>query len=386
MCIDTEVCGYDAFSMKTLLRIAVGSLGLLVTISCSEFQSAPVDVPGTQEDRERRIGDFPTDGFLLVGTTEPVTLPSGGGYLRNFVYSSEDGGASWQQIERPDNQFSRGPLTMMSVKNNELMLGNYIGISRLAGFGQDWEFMLLGGRDDQRGSVYDYFEDNNLMLAATSDLVKRSVDDGTNWQSFSQQEMGGGYTKTAYQIERRGDKIFVATKYDIIVSNDNGATWSRILYAGNLSNRSDYDPQFVFAGDAMFVSSSTLGLFRSDDEGVTWIQVPLPDISPWNDWIKQIQYDGQFLFGVGPLGIYRSQNLGATWTWIPSYRITGADTSIVRLSASEGVLMAMTYDYEAKTSDISVSGDSGATWRSVRNSPGFPSDQNVLRVLVPAAE
>ena len=344
--------------------IVIAAISLFAT-SCGDFQSKPAG-ESEQRERENIPGEFPTDASLLVGTAKSIRNPDGGGYLRNQVYFSDDGGASWKKIDRPENQFSQGPLTMMKLVNNKLYLGNYIGISELAGLGASWEFLLLGGRDDQHGSVYDFLDDGSgLLLAATSDLMKRSADDGANWRSFTQREMGGGYTRTAYQVEQRGSKIFAATKYDIIVSDDDGATWRRILYAGTLRTRTDYNPMFVFVGTTMFVSSGTLGLYRSDDEGVSWQQVALPDVSPWNDWIRQIQYDGRHLYGIGPLGIYRSGDLGASWTWIPAYRITGEpDTTVQRLSSSNGVIMALTHDHQTKTTDLYVSGH-------IESPPGF---------------
>lgn len=102
----------------------------------------------------------------------------------------------------------------------------------------------------------------NVIYAATTGGVFKSIDGGTSWVRASRGLKRGVFYDVA--VAPSDSSVVYAAGYDgVFVSHDSGASWRSVFGIFALSVEVDpRDPQRVWAGSA--------GLYRSTDGGATW--------------------------------------------------------------------------------------------------------------------
>jgi len=147
----------------------------------------------------------------------------------------------------------------------------------------------------------------NTLIAALSDGVYRSTDNGKSWTLVGLQNLG------AQSVFVHGTTVF-ASLYggpkmgEIHRSMDGGTTWNKI----------NFDPQipvlcFGAIGSTLFTGTKSAGIYRSTDNGDTWTQVKGGVTN-----VTSIAATTNTLFAATELGVYASANLGETWAKITS--------------------------------------------------------------------
>jgi photosystem II stability/assembly factor-like uncharacterized protein len=140
-------------------------------------------------------------------------------------------------------------------------------------------------------------ESNGVLLAASSQGILKSTDDGENWDRVISE---GGVGVAVERI----DGGFAAIVYNPItqtnrthISLDNGKTWNAIEKGLRLYCNSSFAKQMGFFHPSMYISS-----------------------------IKQV---GEYLICSRPDGIFRSSDMGKTWKLLhPSVENRGFQLSV----------------------------------------------------------
>ncbi len=111
------------------------------------------------------------------------------------------------------------------------------------------------------------------------------------------------------------------------------------------------------------------GVFRSDDAGLSWIQINMQDLNALVHGGKLLIHprDSNIMLLNSEDGIYRSTNAGATWT----LSISGATGTGLEIDRARDIL----YCAVSNRSNVAVAGiyasfDRGANWRKLGGCPG----------------
>jgi photosystem II stability/assembly factor-like uncharacterized protein len=214
---------------------------------------------------------------------------SGGG-----VWKTTDGGTTWTPKSETLGSLSTGSLAIDPNNSNTLYLGlgdpfdgTGLGLVKSTDGGNTWFAPVYLGTATEIADLIVAPGNSNIVLAATSAGLFRSVDAGATWSAIS---MSTGFAGAPYgwSIEWTGGTKFVATidadplaasgtyQGQIWSSSDNGATWTRatgvtasaglerITVAAAPSNR---DVVYALAANP---SGDLADLFKSTNGGATW--------------------------------------------------------------------------------------------------------------------
>ena len=256
-----------------------------------------------------------------------------------------------------------------------------------------------------------YAAPKGVLFAGTEGAgAFRSTDRGNSWTSVNtglHYESGEGFTGvTAFM--QKGETFYAGTRRTLYASTDGGNTWHHV---SNFRKHESISG-IVVIGDRIYVGTLNTGVWYSDDDGNSWLQVndgfgpglirELSSIGTTlvagvgdrvfrkranadeltavhDDFILQ-QIDafaamGDLLYVGGHAGsggkIFRSNDEGDSWT-----RITAEDMAhtVTALAVFGGTLYAGTYG-----SGVFRSDDSGDSWTAVNN--GL-ADRTVSALLV----
>lgn len=201
--------------------------------------------------------------------------------------------------------------------------------------------------------------DSNVF-AGGGGRIYRSTNAGVNWTEVNHPEAG------CHALALNGSDIFNAVELlGVYRSTDNGESW---LTVNNGLPKDPYDSLYyemvediIVCGTSLFVGTYA-GVYRSTNNGSSWVEV--------NNGIPKNPYDTAKYVGVNHLetggnnlyafsfnvskGIFRSTDNGEHWTTINTGLIDNAYISA--LGVSENSLFAGTRDH------ISLSTNNGDTW------------------------
>ena len=219
----------------------------------------------------------------------------------------------------------------------------------------------------------------DIVLAQTWGGLYRSTDGGTTW-SMPGTNAVAAVGSVVFDPAQPG-RVFLGSD-TIYCSTDTGLNFTRLT-----------NPSSRYVGDMAIASDGTLymadqgsKLFRSDDHGVHWVEVTGPWSSAPSFAIHEVVVDpnqpNRVYAGVSTLGLFRSEDRGATWvmpvanspgtgpggkSYIASVAIKPGDSNRLLVGTGEGVY---------------ASGDRGASWTWTGISP---FDTNTFVAFDPAA-
>lgn len=214
--------------------------------------------------------------------------------------------------------------------------------------------------------------------------VMKSVDDGVSWQPLDGQleECIGSFCERllASQVEVLGDRLFVNAGGNLLVSGDEGASWSILFGAsstGKPQEQACYDPAFAVAGQRLLIGGECpldsaylrTGTLRPDRLG--WQEEPVDAHTPFleNRNVQFIRQRGttDVMFAGIEGALLRSTDGGASYDFVLHYELDAQKypyiTHILFPSAHPSMIVIAGFDKARGGPYLAVSFDDGATWR-----------------------
>lgn len=221
---------------------------------------------------------------------------------------------------------------------------------------------------------------------ATDHGVFRSDDDGLTWTPLdgALEECLGEYCAFLFatEIAIEGDRIFMNAGGNVIVSGDEGASWSLLFGASNngeIASQACYHPTFELTGRRLFIGGecpldiSFLIAGELDEAGLEWAVPPgtvqLPNLENRNIQFIHHRADTEEIYSGIEGALLRSQDLGESFDFILRY--TGDDPkypyigSMLIPSARPQTIIAGGFDKAGGGPWLAVSFDKGGVWSDV---------------------
>lgn len=328
---------------------------------------------GTSSGIYRSTDDGGTWSRLTHEQTRSVaTHPEGSVYAswcndtQCGFYKSTNDGIDWEAID-PGN--SNATVDAIAIRDDGLIvIASNQSVYRSTDDGENWsgQQVVIG---DEFISCLGVAP--GLVFAGVTDLsvpngyatLRRSIDDGDTWTVFSPE-----WSLDAINAITRHPKgnAFAATDLGIRRSTDSGVSWALTTGFNYPVTALAVNPAgylFAATGDRSSPTSPGNGVFRSTNQGETWIQMST-GITNLNNYALAVNVNGTLYAGTSRSGVFRSPNGGATWISINRSIFAQGVTGFAALAG--GGLCAST-----SGDGIFISNDNGNTWDQYTN--GLPS-------------
>jgi photosystem II stability/assembly factor-like uncharacterized protein len=350
------------------------------------FRSSDAGSSWTQVLRLDEPVHYISSGLVAVAPSSPEMLyliaSSGQGFS---VYRSLDSGRSWWKVKNePGLSFDRA-LVVDPRSPRKLYLAGFHGLLGSVDGGRIWRLLDRGMPKDLNGSNPAAFSlaidrQRRTVFAGLDEMgVARSDDGGGSWTIPVQPGLTAATIHSLSFHPLRPEEVFISlnNRGDRgLKSADGGQTWSflpRQLVRPGL-NEMAFDPQ-----DAdRFYAATWSGLWRTEDDGATWSRLLEGAV------FHMATAGPGIMLETSICGLQRSRDYGRTWTSvIPCADPEDEDVGqfVVQILANPeapDVVYARVdrwSGYHSYGSFVYASDDQGATWRKLafKPSPFAPS-------------
>jgi photosystem II stability/assembly factor-like uncharacterized protein len=265
------------------------------------------------------------------------------------LFQSGDNGQTWQKVAGLPSTIS--DLSVDPTDPSRWIAATPAGVYRSEDRGQSWDVI------SPPWTVWDmaFDQNNRLFLARNSGIAWT---DSLEGESISWQEADGLSQVLFFSVNPQPTDpagVWAGTwGNDIGVSNDRGQTLA--LLGNGLETLSVLD--ILWHPTPGQVTAATIeGLYRTDDGGQSWFQLPGPLVRQTIYNLRQA--DDGLIWAAAADGLWASADYGATWTRAEGMPIT----TVIRLgsfSPSKG----NTWLWAGTENDgLWLSQDGGATWQ-----------------------
>lgn len=132
----------------------------------------------------------------------------------------------------------------------------------------------------------------------------------------------------------------------------------------------------------VFWVTATQGVYRSDDAGLSWIQISMQNLSAVVHGGKLLIHPGNpnIMLVNSEDGIYRSENGGVNWTLV----VSGAYATGLEINKTRDILYCAVAGPDNPAAGIYESFDRGINWRKLEGCPGgrLPSANTARRISI----
>lgn len=277
-------------------------------------------------------------------------------YVNSHFYQSHDG-LNWQDMT-PSIPWIYADQGVQV--GNEFVLAGSSGIYKTAQNGSQVA-KSEQGFSAGRISALETLSNGRIVAATTYSGTWSSSNGGLSWEKISLPVSNTNYEPAFLILTAKGDTLFGLASSDTVYQLvGNSTVWTKITTA-----------DAWFAGESFFrVIGNDIYLIedrqvrRSQDGGTTW--QPFLPASPLAGYRDIAALDNFLLYSTNDGGLYRSQDDGATWLLVHEFWSPGAHR-YNKLSTAGGRLTFWS-EYES-----SYSTDYGLTWE-VLEMAGLPTD------------
>jgi photosystem II stability/assembly factor-like uncharacterized protein len=301
---------------------------------------------------------FSCNGMVAAGEHVWTTNGPKGGIINTVVYDPRD----------PDTAY-------LSVVGG--------GIFRSVNGGKSWRQVAsvatLGIEPDHENQINQIAVDpvdNNILYAAGSDGVVKSLDGGLNWQRLETGVSGVSWDIIIHPADT--DTLFIGTNEGIFKSTDAGSNW--IAVNSGLTSLEISSLTICNANPNVLYASCWGGpvVFKTSDGGDSWIivfsgsigeQTRTVVVDPTN---ANIVYTSEYENG----GTLKSTNGGATWTKTGGIDFINWDANVIVVDPiNPGIVY-----FGRNVGQLFKSVDAGSNWTEKTN--GFTSRGDIYALAV----
>jgi hypothetical protein len=230
----------------------------------------------------------------------------------------------------------------------------------------------------------------------TARSLLKSTDDGVSWTPIDQQleECFGGICEylRASQIEVTADRIFVNAGGNVLVSGDEGTSWTVLFGAtstGKPQAQACYDPAFARIGRRLLIGGECpldIAYLRTgtlQPDLLSWEVEPeaaaTPNLENRNVQFIRQRGESNTVFAGIEGALLRSDDAGASYNFILHYEGNASKypyiTHILFPSKYSAVIIIGGFDKANGGPYLAMSSDDGATWTDLSNVlPGIGID------------
>ncbi|HEY0652165.1 MAG TPA: hypothetical protein VGD65_03515, partial [Chryseosolibacter sp.] len=237
----------------------------------------------------------------------------------NVLYKSEDNGQNWSKVNRNDasGQFFGASNIIRVSENTFAAYGN--GVSVSDDDGQTWTRISNAWTYDAMAT-----SEGDLFVADIEGVRRHLHPSGT--EVWAPEAFTTVYARANDEALRLGyksatERIFLATRLDILSSSNNGDNWQSI--EADLPD--NFEDNFFASrwgvspdGKLYFSSHRIAATFVSDNDGLTWNQTPLPwpSANYGNAPLYKLIFlsNTKLIASTGYDGVFKSIDGGTTWS------------------------------------------------------------------------
>jgi photosystem II stability/assembly factor-like uncharacterized protein len=303
----------------------------------------------------------------LAGTLHAVETDSNSWYVgmegnnpwTSGVYKSSDQGRSWTQLLKGK------PVWSLALSGEKIAAGVDDGVYLSNDAGASWSRISpienLGLRPVV--SLAFHPRDTKIIYAGTTHLPWRTTDGGQHWQSIHSGMLDDSDVFSIVVDPKDPEIVLSSACSGAYRSTSAGTSWTRMA-----TPHGAFRTYFVALSPSNTIfAGTTLGLFRSIDEGKTWTKVT-------SDPIKSVAFDGpRMLLASLRGGVLISANGGET---VHAVNQGFSNRSLAALTSAGNVLYATTV-YEPGEGGLFKSFDFGSSWTRIATGTG---PENILRL------
>ncbi|MDE0043748.1 MAG: sigma-70 family RNA polymerase sigma factor [Candidatus Poribacteria bacterium] len=133
-----------------------------------------------------------------------------------------------------------------------------------------------------------------------------------------------------------GDTLYLATNMALFRSSNGGTSWKQIPWKKDFP--SGLIMSIAAAGDTIYVGVSPRGVFRTNDDGRSW----LPSSAGIADsTVHDVEGLDGAVYASGPFNVSRSTDSGKSWETIHNGLPDGTDYNVQQLVVSNGILYSV---------------------------------------------
>lgn len=328
--------------------------------------------------------------YILLDPLQSNLLYAGSG---TGIYRSENGGFDWIKIA------NWGPIVVISSNGVLYSIQNLQGIpscpvgqtkfARSNDQGTTWEIYNL--RCGIYGEISSSKSNPNIIYIREVDpasydiqYLVSSVDGGITWTYLPL--MGSFFTRGLFPVFIDPDnpkKLYSSSGTGIIISLNGGKTWRLrldIMIPGTFLF--SFTNNEIYAGFQSALVGALGAIFKSNDGGRTWIQ--LPEQLPTNllVLVTSLEMPIQIYIGLDGYGIERSSNYGQTWRSINEGLFSSTKTTRLEISSDQFHQILAITDWPHPA--IFKSNNDGISWSlpllesDIADAVGNPRNSNII--------
>jgi photosystem II stability/assembly factor-like uncharacterized protein len=290
------------------------------------------------------------------------------------VYKTEDAGRTWSILPATKG-LAVWSIALWPKNPDVIAAGTGSGVYLSGDSGKQWAHISPEGDPEIRPVVSLAFDplDANVLYAGTTHLPWKTSDGGKNWNSIHQGMIDDSDVFSIQVDPARPERIFASACSGVYGSADGAARWSHLetpkgAFRTHFVALDPTNSEIVFAG-------TTEGLLRSPDGGRSWRNVI-------GESVKSIAFDsfvpGRVFFASTTAGLLVSTDSGTTVREIN----TGFANRNFTAFAGTGFNLYAATVYEAASGGLYRSENYGLRWAHI----GAPAGEQFLLVSAASSD
>ena len=277
--------------------LLIGTIGQGLNVSADGGQIwAKINQPIWHETNVRALCVYPDNPRRVLAVADCQSVPSS----QVGVFRSEDGGATWENLDAPTSDLEVWSVTVDPTDPDTIFVGTRPEGFRSRDGGRTWSKLHMGVNMECPVSeplppspprttcmIVDPRDNRTIWAGMEVDGVYKSLDGGDSWarlpdlgpDPFQNDIHGMALKPGATPV------VYCTSPFGIAASHDEGESWdyhyfpefqnSPVSYCRGLVFKAD-NPEIMFVGNGDVIPGTTGALQRTKNGGKSWEKVPLP--------------------------------------------------------------------------------------------------------------